>query len=59
MKKSLLLIATSFAFFTSYAQDDCATALAITASGTITATAPAGTVEPFAYGEVPALVTTT
>lgn len=59
MKKSLLLIATSFAFFTSYAQDDCATALAITASGTITATAPAGTVEPLCFTDTAADATQT
>lgn len=54
MKKSLLLIATSFAFFTSFAQDDCASALVLTASGTIAATAPAGAVEPLCFTDTAA-----
>lgn len=59
MKKSLLLLAASFAFLTSFAQNDCATAIALTTSGTITATAPAGTVEALCFTQTAADVSQT
>jgi hypothetical protein len=54
MKKSLLLLAASFAFLSSFAQNDCATAVALTTSGTITAAAPAGTVETLCFTQTAA-----